>query len=97
MKLNLISVRTDPAFANGMKSDTRLNDPKTGLDPLFVDTDAIHGMLKVAGSCIQDVEKRLEEIQIALGRGTIISDVPGGNEGRLDGATRKKPHRGKEQ
>jgi hypothetical protein len=93
----LIGVRTDPAFGGGMKSDSRLNDPTTDLDPLFANTDAIHGMLKVAGSCSQDVETRLEEIQVALGRGTLISDVPGGNEGCLDGATRKKPHRGKEQ
>ncbi|KAK5657380.1 hypothetical protein OQA88_2950 [Cercophora sp. LCS_1] len=97
LKLTLIRERTDPSFASGMRLDIRLNDPTTGLDSLFADTQVIHGMLKVAGSCIQDVDQRLQDIKISLGHETgLISDVPGGIEGRLDGATRQEPHRGKE-
>jgi len=93
----MVKTRTDPAFAAGMKADAGLKDPTTDLDPLFRDTNIIHGLLKVAGSNIQDVNKRLQDIQISLGRGTVIIDVPGGNEGRLDGATRQGNNRGKEQ
>ncbi|KAK0639473.1 hypothetical protein B0T16DRAFT_463145 [Cercophora newfieldiana] len=96
LKLVMIRDRTDPSFASGMRSDARLNDPTTDLDPLFADTEVIHGMLKVAGSCIHDVNKRLHDIQTLLGRGSVINDVAGGSEGRLDGATRQEPHRGKE-
>ncbi|KAK3373686.1 hypothetical protein B0T24DRAFT_703535 [Lasiosphaeria ovina] len=89
--------KTDPAFSNGMKSDgDALNDPITGLDPLLANADEIHGLIKVAGCSNGSVNGRLGKIQAALQRGTVIQDVPGGTEGRLDGATREKPFRGKE-
>ncbi|KAK4182345.1 Dyp-type peroxidase [Podospora australis] len=88
---------TDPAFCRGMRSDgPALNDPTTKLNPLFSDPNVIHGLLKVAGSSKETVEERLKEIQLDLQRGTVITDVPGGFEGRLDGATRGGKNRGKE-
>ncbi|KAK3312172.1 hypothetical protein B0H66DRAFT_395117 [Apodospora peruviana] len=88
--------KTDPAFSHGMKS-APLNDPTAGLDPLFADPTAIHGLLKVAGSSKEKVNERLKEIQVALqcDKG-VINDVPGGTEGRIDGAVREGDNRGKE-
>ncbi|KAK3345917.1 hypothetical protein B0T25DRAFT_505989 [Lasiosphaeria hispida] len=90
-------LKTDPAFSQGMGLDSGvLSDRTTDLDPLFAHPDGIHGLLKVAGSSEDMVGKRLKTIQDALGWGTVIKDVPGGTAGRVDGATRDKPNRGKE-
>jgi hypothetical protein len=77
-----------------MESDRdRLSDPRTDLDPPFDQHVVIHGLLKVAGSSPEMVDRRLEEIKTALKHGTVINDVA--RTSRIDGATRAD--RGKEQ
>lgn len=81
-----------------MKADgDALSDP-TDVDSLFSQPEAIHGLLKVAGSSPEVVNDLLEKIKKALQHDSqVILDVPGGDSGRIDGSTRAKPNRGKEQ
>jgi len=80
---------------------TALNDPPVGSwDSLFKET-TIHGVLKVAGSDAGQVETKLQAILKVLQHGTVTLDVvgtpPATVNSRIDGHTRPKPFRGKEQ
>jgi hypothetical protein len=92
--------KTDPAFSKGMKADSSdLSDPDPAVvDALFDKPNAVHGLLKVAGSSPQMVGGLLEKIKKALHHDSkVIIDVPGGDKGQIDGATRLGKDRGKEQ
>ncbi|KAK1757120.1 Dyp-type peroxidase [Echria macrotheca] len=99
-RLSLATVQmTDKAFSGGMKADAdALSDPSiTETSSLFANTEVIHGLLKVAGNSREMVNDLLNEIKKALKHhDKVIEDVPGGDKGRIDGATREGDHRGKE-
>ena len=79
-----------------------INDPDKGTwDELFR-SDKIHGLLKIGGSSETEVDKLLGKIKAALKHDTVIKDVvgkslPTDKNSRVDGATRPKELRGKEQ
>ncbi|CAO2652321.1 Nn.00g006040.m01.CDS01 [Neocucurbitaria sp. VM-36] len=91
---------TDPAFHAGMaaKSETdSLSDPDfTQWDPLFKSKSTpIHGLLKIAGSDADEVNKKLQAILKVLQHGTVTLDVKGISppntvESRIDGAVKPK-------
>ena len=84
------------------KVRTKLSDPApTTWDSLFR-SPQIHGMLKIAGSSKDEVERHLTMIQKVLKHGTAIEDAfqkdesPKETDSRVDGWTRPND-RGKEQ
>ena len=95
---------SDPAFDLGMAVDgpRNLNDPPPSKwDPLF-NKVPIHGLLKVAGSCPEEVESKLNAIKSVLGHPTVIKDIAGQSppttvNSRLDGQVRPLKKRGFEQ
>ncbi|KAL6717683.1 hypothetical protein ACLMJK_005598 [Lecanora helva] len=103
--LNLKVLRlSDPIFDEGMREDgpNNLNDPPVDdWDPLFR-TTTIHGLLKIAGSYQELVDKELEQIKSVLGHSQgVIKDIDGNSapttlNSRLDGKTRDKAQHGRE-
>ena len=82
-------------------SQKKLSDPAIGTwDPLFKSPN-IHGMLKIAGSSKDEVNKHLDMIKAVLKHGTAIEDAFQSEshqetDSRVDGWTRPDD-RGKEQ
>ena len=106
LRLDLIK-NSDSAFFAGMADDrTNLNDPPaTSWESPFkqtlpnpptpnsvpVDVSPIHGVIKVAGSDSDIVNRRLLAIQTILQRdnpGALIQDLPGIDKSRIDGQVR---------
>ena len=94
--LNLTSLKlSDPAFDMGMTVDgpRNLNDPDVDEWHHLFSKHRIHGLLKVAGSCADEVEKKLNEIKSVLGHSTVIKDIaaqsaPTSVNSRVDGQLR---------
>lgn len=90
-----------------MAEDKNLEDPdRETWDPLFrkkPEKKEIHGLLKIAGSSMEEINTRLGDIQNVLGYPNVISPVIDGtsdasNEvSRINGQTRPEGDRGKEQ
>ena len=103
LKLNKLNI-TDPSFYKGMASpnvEPKLFDPPPKMWDSLFQSPKIHGMLKIAGSCKDEVERHLTKIQKALKHGTAIEDAfqnqpPTETDSRVDGWTRPND-RGKEQ
>lgn len=76
-----------------MDGPNNLNDPPSSTwDPLF-NIATIHGLLKVAGSSRDMIERKLNDIKSILGHPTVIKDIPGQSpptnvNSRLDGHVR---------
>ena len=96
---------SDPAFDIGMAVDgpRNLNDPRHSTwDPLFKNAP-IHGILKVAGNSLEEVERKLNEIKDVLGHSAgVIKDIAGQSppttvDSRVDGHVRPWDLKGHEQ
>ena len=88
----------------GMKEDgpNNMNDPPVEKwDPLFKGS-TIHGLLKVAGSSPEIVNKKLDHMKQILGFPHVIRDIegkssPSTTDSKVEGDTRPGKEHGREQ
>ena len=57
--------------------DALVDPPKDKWDPLFNSRTPIHGGLEVAGSSLEMVSSKFNDIKSILGHPTLIVDIPG--------------------